>query len=339
MQTRYGPIPVKSSEGPFGPAQLKPEFDACAAAAIAGTSVGSLPHPPPGGLQAYVVSAVGHCGECHTPRNRFGGLQKQYWLAGGANPDGEGRVPNITPHRDGLADWSARDISRYLKSGFTPEYDTVGGSMAHADPSAEYPAVAVALDAELRAVGPDGERSIDNTVFYTRLGQRIIHIMETRMALGQLYEVDMRLRPSGNSGLLVTSIGAFEGYQLEQAWTWEHQALLRARTVAGKSELRDRFDEIRLDVLRTAVRRETLREDVRVMRERMRKELSKSGPGEFDLKQDAGGVTDIEFLAQYWTLRWADRYPELVTFTDNIRQLESQLRRQKERSDEEAAGR
>ena len=81
-------------------------------------------------LGRYLVEAVGHCGECHTPRNRFGGLQKQYWLAGGANPDGEGRVPNITPHSDGLADWSARDISRYLKSGFTPEYDTVGGSMA-----------------------------------------------------------------------------------------------------------------------------------------------------------------------------------------------------------------
>ena len=78
----------------------------------------------------YLVEAVSHCGECHTPRNRFGGLQTQYWLAGGSNPDGEGRVPNITPHRDGLADWSERDISRYLKSGFTPEYDTVGGSMA-----------------------------------------------------------------------------------------------------------------------------------------------------------------------------------------------------------------
>ena len=78
----------------------------------------------------YLVEAVGHCGECHTPRTRFGGLKRQSWLAGGPNPDGEGSVPNITPHRDGLADWSERDISRYLKSGFTPEYDTVGGSMA-----------------------------------------------------------------------------------------------------------------------------------------------------------------------------------------------------------------
>jgi mono/diheme cytochrome c family protein len=78
----------------------------------------------------YLVEAVGHCAECHTPRNRLGGLRMEQWLAGGPQPDGEGRVPNITPHTDGLADWSERDIVRYLKSGFTPDYDTVGGSMA-----------------------------------------------------------------------------------------------------------------------------------------------------------------------------------------------------------------
>ena len=78
----------------------------------------------------YLVEAVGHCGECHTPRDRFGGPIRDGWLAGAPSPDGEGRVPNITPHADGLADWSARDIVRYLKSGFTPEYDTAGGSMA-----------------------------------------------------------------------------------------------------------------------------------------------------------------------------------------------------------------
>ena len=77
----------------------------------------------------YLVEAVGHCAECHTPRDSFGGLQRPQWLSGGASPDGEGRVPNITPHADGLAAWSERDIERYLKSGFTPDYDTVGGSM------------------------------------------------------------------------------------------------------------------------------------------------------------------------------------------------------------------
>ena len=77
----------------------------------------------------YLVESVGHCGECHTPRDRFGGLRREQWLAGAPSLDGEGRAPNITPHADGLAEWSQRDIVRYLKTGFTPEYDTVGGSM------------------------------------------------------------------------------------------------------------------------------------------------------------------------------------------------------------------
>jgi mono/diheme cytochrome c family protein len=101
----------------------------------------------------YLVEAVGHCAECHTSRNPLGGLQLQHWLAGGVNPDGEGRVPNITPHPDGLAEWSERDIVRYLKSGFTPDYDTVGGSMAEVQenlarlPDADLEAIAAYLKA------------------------------------------------------------------------------------------------------------------------------------------------------------------------------------------------
>jgi mono/diheme cytochrome c family protein len=77
----------------------------------------------------YLVEALGHCGECHTPRDAFGGLDESAWLAGAPEPAGEGRVPDITPHADGLGGWSARDIAYYLKSGFTPDFDTVGGSM------------------------------------------------------------------------------------------------------------------------------------------------------------------------------------------------------------------
>lgn len=77
----------------------------------------------------YLVEGAGHCGECHTPRNALGGPRLSAWLAGGANPDGEGQVPNITPHGNGLKAWSADDIVYYLESGFTPEFDTVGGSM------------------------------------------------------------------------------------------------------------------------------------------------------------------------------------------------------------------
>ena len=77
----------------------------------------------------YLVEGPGHCGECHTPRNRTGGLDIGRWLAGAPNPDGEGKVPNITPDEKGLADWSQGDIEYYLESGLTPDYDTVGGSM------------------------------------------------------------------------------------------------------------------------------------------------------------------------------------------------------------------
>jgi glutamate-ammonia-ligase adenylyltransferase len=168
-----------------------------------------------------------------------------------------------------------------------------------------------------------GPKVVDNGVFFLRLVQRLVHVLSVHTAAGRLYEVDTRLRPSGKGGLLVQSLAGFGDYQRGEAWTWEHQALLRARVVAGEPGLRERFEALRCDILRHAVRRSTLRDDVRSMRERMRAELSKSGPGQFDLKQDAGGITDIEFLAQYWTLRHAERFPELVTYSDNIRQLES----------------
>jgi [glutamine synthetase] adenylyltransferase / [glutamine synthetase]-adenylyl-L-tyrosine phosphorylase len=179
-----------------------------------------------------------------------------------------------------------------------------------------------------------GPRPIDNQLFFVRLAQRIMHLLTMHSAAGRLYEVDVRLRPSGKGGLLVTSIDAFAEYQRHEAWTWEHQALLHARAVAGAARLRSDFESIRLEVLSNHVRRDTLQTEVRSMRERMRKELSKgnkpdgatppgSPGGRFDIKQDAGGVADIEFLAQYWALRWAKEYPPVALFSDTIRQLES----------------
>ena len=169
----------------------------------------------------------------------------------------------------------------------------------------------------------EGVRCIDNQVFFVRYVQRLVHLLTMHSAAGRLYEIDMRLRPSGKGGMLVTGMAAFAEYQRKEAWTWEHQALLHARAVAGEPGLRERFEALRLELLRDAVRRDTLREEVRRMRERMRGELAKSGPGEFDLKQDAGGVADIEFLAQYWALRWAADYPPVAWFADTIRCLES----------------
>jgi [glutamine synthetase] adenylyltransferase / [glutamine synthetase]-adenylyl-L-tyrosine phosphorylase len=178
-------------------------------------------------------------------------------------------------------------------------------------------------DSEGEVQRSQGPAVVENSVFFLRLVQRLVHLLTVHSAAGRLYEVDTRLRPSGKGGLLVQSLDGFRDYQRGEAWTWEHQALLRARAVAGPPELRERFEAVRRDVLRYGVRRETLRDEVRRMRERMRAELGGAQPGQFDLKRDAGGITDIEFLAQYWTLHWCERHPELVTYSDNIRQLES----------------
>ncbi len=165
-------------------------------------------------------------------------------------------------------------------------------------------------------------RPLDNGVFFLRLGQRIVHLLTMHSAAGRLYEVDMRLRPNGKGGFLMTGIEAFERYQRQDAWTWEHQALLRARPVAGDESLCHAFAAARRRILATAVHRDTLRVDVVEMRLRMQRELSKAGAGQFDIKQDAGGIADIEFLVQYWVLAAAHEHPDLLTYTDNIRQLE-----------------
>ena len=172
----------------------------------------------------------------------------------------------------------------------------------------------------------DGERSIDNILFYTRLGQRIIHILEARMTLGQLYEVDMRLRPSGNSGMLVSTLSGFASYQQDTAWTWEHQALVRARWVAGDAAVAAGFAQVRHAIL-TQVRDEhELACEVVRMRGRMRKHLlpkSKGEKGEFHLKQGSGGIVDIEFMVQYAVLAWSSKQPALAGWPDNVRILET----------------
>jgi len=171
----------------------------------------------------------------------------------------------------------------------------------------------------------DAAKPVDNQVFFIRFAQRVLHILTMHSAAGRLYEVDVRLRPSGKGGMLITRLGAFVEYQEKEAWTWEHQALLHARAVAGDLDLRAGFERVRIDLLMRCVRRETLRTEVRDMRLRMRRELSRarSGSNQFDIKQDAGGTADIEFLAQYWALLHAGTHPPVVMFADTIRQLES----------------
>jgi len=174
----------------------------------------------------------------------------------------------------------------------------------------------------------EGKRPVGNDVFYIRLGQRMVHMFTTRTSSGMLYEADMRLRPNGNSGMLASSLKAFESYQEEDAWTWEHQALLRARPVAGDKKVIEEFKRIRHQTLSRKRDPEPLRKDVAEMREKMRQSLDKTKPGQFDLKQGVGGIADIEFMVQYAVLRWAHQYPDLLEWTDNIRLLETLSRHQ-----------
>lgn len=169
----------------------------------------------------------------------------------------------------------------------------------------------------------DGALTVDNATFFIRLGQRIIHIMNTATATGVLYELDMRLRPSGASGLLVTGINGFVDYQRQQAWTWEHQALVRARVVAGDEGLARRFGAIRDEVLSAPRDVEKLRQEVIDMRARMSAEHGSGDAAQFDLKQDDGGIADIEFMVQFGVLRYARQFPALLRWTDNIRLLDT----------------
>jgi len=163
--------------------------------------------------------------------------------------------------------------------------------------------------------------AMDNSQFFSRLGQRVIHIMTTHTPAGTLYETDMRLRPSGSSGLLVGHIEAFKQYQEESAWTWEHQALVRARVIYGDARLANYFRRVRAQALARRRGRKKLQQEIGSMRARMRRELLNKDAGVFDLKQGAGGIVDIEFLVQYLVLLGACRHSELLQWTDNVRLL------------------
>jgi len=167
----------------------------------------------------------------------------------------------------------------------------------------------------------NGEKPLDNSMFFGRLVRRLVHFLTAQTPSGALYEVDTRLRPSGRSGLLVVNTDGFEKYQEDNAWTWEHQALLRSRPVAGSAAVAREFERIRTDTLRNRVRRDRLRKDVSSMRVKMRKQLDKSNVSQFDLKQGEGGIGDIEFLVQFLVLKNAGHEPAVIHYSDNIRQL------------------
>ncbi|NOT12027.1 MAG: bifunctional [glutamate--ammonia ligase]-adenylyl-L-tyrosine phosphorylase/[glutamate--ammonia-ligase] adenylyltransferase [Methylococcaceae bacterium] len=168
----------------------------------------------------------------------------------------------------------------------------------------------------------DGLKPISSSQFYGRLGLKVRHIMDTRLLSGILYEVDMRLRPSGDSGLLVTPINSYEDYYRTQAWTWEHQALVRARFIAGDDRLKQQFEVIRRRILCLPRDAAQLKTEVVDMREKMRNALATREVDKFDLKQSKGGIADIEFIVQFAVLDQASKNEAFTTYTDNVRLLE-----------------
>ena len=167
----------------------------------------------------------------------------------------------------------------------------------------------------------DSPQPIDNRQFFSRLGQRVIHILTTHTRAGRIYETDMRLRPSGSSGPLVSHVDAYAKYLREEAWTWEHQALIRARIVCGNEALRHRFDRIRREVLAQPRDHGRLQAEIAEMREKLRQEQNSQKDDVFDLKQGRGGIVDIEFLVQFLILARSHQFPALTEWTDNVRLL------------------
>lgn len=168
-----------------------------------------------------------------------------------------------------------------------------------------------------------GRKSIESIRFYSNLGQRIVNALTMHTPAGNLYGADMRLRPGGSSGMIVSHVDMFEDYIMNQAWTWEHQALIRARPIAGDKYICRRFNEIRHAALTRKREPLELKKEVSDMRERMRRERMKTVKDGFHLKQSRGGIVDIEFLVQFLVLENASRYPEICRWTDNVRLIES----------------
>ena len=152
---------------------------------------------------------------------------------------------------------------------------------------------------------------------YARLAQRINTMVSSYTSSGRLYETDLRLRPNGASGLLVSSIAAFAEYQQHEAWVWEHQALTRARFSAGDADVGAAFEKIRQHVLCQPRDLATLRKEILDMRQKMH-DGHPNDSGLFDIKHDSGGMVDIEFIVQYLVLAYAYQYPQLTANIGNL---------------------
>ena len=170
-------------------------------------------------------------------------------------------------------------------------------------------------DAAFASAESDGARPLDTARYHARAVQKLISMLAILTPAGRLYEVDPRLRPDGAKGLLVSTLQSFSDYQRERAWTWEQQALVRARPIAGEATVAHAFAQVRADVLARPREAAQVRSDVAAMRARMRPELDRSDARLFDLKQGEGGLVDLEFLLQAGVLSCAAQHPGVLQAT------------------------
>ena len=165
----------------------------------------------------------------------------------------------------------------------------------------------------------------DAAEIYGAFVRKLITWLTVKTGEGDLFEIDTALRPNGNSGLLVTSFGAYERYQLGRgsntAWTWEHQAMTRARCVLGAPGLSERFEQVRRAVIAAPRDHPALREQIVAMRDRMRM-ARPAAPGLFDIKHGVGGMLDIEFAVQFLVLAYSATHPDLIDNLGNIALLQ-----------------
>ena len=164
----------------------------------------------------------------------------------------------------------------------------------------------------------EGKRVIDNATFFARLAQKVISKVTLLTAGGKLYEIDTRLRPDGASGLLVSALSGYRQYQLDKAWVWEHQAIIRARFIAGDRGIIEQFESIRAEVLLQQRDPADLADEIQSMRERMYEAKNPAEGTQVNLKHSRGCMVDIEFMVQYLVLRHANKFASLTQTTDNI---------------------
>ena len=166
-------------------------------------------------------------------------------------------------------------------------------------------------------------KKIHNDIFFTRLVQRTIHILSTVTAGGKVFDTDLRLRPHGESGPIICSVNAYENYLINDAWLWEHQALVRARAVTNSDKLHDEFVRIRQKVLCQTREVNEVQSAIIEMRNKMLTAKQASSNAGFNIKKDEGGVIDIEFIVQFFVLSYSDKYPQICEYTDNVRILDA----------------